>query len=73
MNFRIDLRTPVAAVRAAKQVVIIPHGNIREIDELPAEVRQTLRIVTVRSMDEVLLHALAPVTSLAAVASTHVQ
>ncbi|MCC6317879.1 MAG: endopeptidase La [Gemmatimonadaceae bacterium] len=44
----------VAAVRAEKQLVIIPHGNAREIEELPIEVRQSLTIRPVRSMDEVL-------------------
>ena len=49
----------VAAVRSGKQLVLIPHGNAREVEELPVEVRQTLVIHPVRSMDEVLALALA--------------
>ncbi|MBC7894085.1 MAG: endopeptidase La [Cytophagaceae bacterium] len=49
----------VAAVRARKELVIIPHGNAREVEELPLEVRQGLTIRPVKSMDEVLELALA--------------
>ena len=49
----------VAAVRAAKELVLIPHGNAREVEELPVEVRQSLTIRPVKSMDEVLEFALS--------------
>jgi ATP-dependent Lon protease len=49
----------VAAVRSGKQLVIIPHGNAREVEELPVEVREALTIRPVKSMDEVLELALA--------------
>jgi ATP-dependent Lon protease len=38
--------------------VIIPHGNAREIEELPEEVTAGVRFVPVRTMDEVLAVAL---------------
>jgi ATP-dependent Lon protease len=49
----------VAAVRARKDMVLIPHANARELEEFPVEVRQALEIRPVRSMDEVLDLALA--------------
>jgi ATP-dependent Lon protease len=44
----------VAAHRNGIAHVIIPHGNIRDIEELPAEVREGIRFHPVRTMDEVL-------------------
>ncbi len=44
----------VAAHRNGISHVIIPHGNIRDIEELPAEVRTGIRFHPVRTMDEVL-------------------
>jgi ATP-dependent Lon protease len=48
----------VAAHRNKVSDVIIPHGNARDIDELPAEVRATVRFHPVKTMDEVLAIAL---------------
>jgi ATP-dependent Lon protease len=48
----------VAAHRQGFSTMIIPHGNIREIEELPEEVRQSLTIRAVKTMDEVLEIAL---------------
>jgi ATP-dependent Lon protease len=48
----------VAAHRAGVRHVIIPHGNEREIEELPDEVRQTTKFSVVKSMDDVLQIAL---------------
>ncbi|MGQ0647759.1 MAG: endopeptidase La [Gemmatimonadaceae bacterium] len=59
----------VAAVRAKKGVVLIPHANARELEEFPIEVRQALLIQPVRSMDEVLELALA-VPAARAIAAT---
>ena len=49
----------VAAHRNRMSTVIIPHDNQRDLDELPAEVREGLRFVPVKTMDEVLAVALA--------------
>jgi ATP-dependent Lon protease len=38
--------------------VIIPHGNARDIEELPEEVRASVRFHPVKTMDEVLAIAL---------------
>ena len=48
----------VAAHRNKVSDVIIPHGNARDIDELPEEVRATVRFHPVKTMDEVLAIAL---------------
>jgi ATP-dependent Lon protease len=43
--------------------VIIPHGNARDIEELPEEVRASVRFHPVKTMDEVLALALRPHTA----------
>ena len=48
----------VAAHRNHVADVIIPHGNEREIEELPEEVRSSIQFHPVRTMDEVLKLAL---------------
>lgn len=48
----------VAARRAGIETVLIPKPNERELSELPAEVRNSLNIVGVETMDEVLQLAL---------------
>jgi ATP-dependent Lon protease len=48
----------VAAHRNHIAHVIIPHGNARDLEELPQEVRDAVRFHPVKSMDEVLRHAL---------------
>ncbi|HEU4747106.1 MAG TPA: endopeptidase La [Gemmatimonadaceae bacterium] len=50
----------VAAHRNKVSDVIIPHGNWRDIEELPEEVRSTVRFHPVKTMDEVLSIALRP-------------
>jgi ATP-dependent Lon protease len=48
----------VAAHRNKVSDVIIPHGNARDIEELPEEVRASVRFHPVKTMDEVLALAL---------------
>ena len=50
----------VAAHRNKVSDVIIPHGNARDVEELPEEVRSTVRFHPVKTMDEVLSIALRP-------------
>jgi len=50
----------VAAHRNKVTDVIIPHGNARDVEELPAEVRASVRFHPVKTMDEVLAMALRP-------------
>ncbi len=51
----------VAAQRLGIRHVIMPAGNERELDDLPAEVRETVTFHPVRTMDEVLALALRQV------------
>ena len=48
----------VAALRAGVHTLLIPHENVKDIEELPAHVRESLQIVPVRDMREVLARAL---------------
>jgi ATP-dependent Lon protease len=48
----------VAAHRNKVSDVIIPHGNSRDLDELPEEVRAEVRFHPVKTMDEVLAIAM---------------
>jgi ATP-dependent Lon protease len=48
----------VAAHRNKIADVIIPHGNARDLDELPEEVRASVRFHPVKTMDEVLALAM---------------
>ena len=48
----------VAALRAQRTDVVIPHLNARELEELPEDVRSGLRFHPVQTMDEVLAVAL---------------
>ncbi|MFL5488014.1 MAG: endopeptidase La [Gemmatimonadaceae bacterium] len=50
----------VAAHRNKVSHVIVPSGNARDIDELPEEVRTSVRFHPVKTMDEVLAIALRP-------------
>jgi ATP-dependent Lon protease len=48
----------VAAERSRVSHVIIPHGNARDLDDVPAEVRNSVRFHPVKTMDDVLAIAL---------------
>lgn len=55
----------LAARRIGIQTVLIPEGNAREIPELPETVRQSVRFLPVRHVDEVFAAALEERTSVA--------
>jgi ATP-dependent Lon protease len=65
----------VAAHRNGIRHIIIPHGNVRDIEELPTEVRDAVAFHAVRTMDEVLAIALrvqpAAAREAVAVATAH--
>ena len=48
----------LAALRAGVKSVIIPKENWKDFEEMPKEVKDNLKILTVKSFDEVTLHAL---------------
>jgi ATP-dependent Lon protease len=50
----------VAAHRHRVAQVLIPHGNVRDVEELPPEVRAAVQFQPVRNVDEVLALALRP-------------
>ena len=50
----------VAAHRNGITQIIIPHGNARELDDLPADIRTAVTFHPVKTMDEVLRLALRP-------------
>jgi ATP-dependent Lon protease len=59
----------VAAHRYGIKHVIIPHGNAREVEDLPEDVRSGMTFHPVRTMDEVLAVALrAPAAAVREVA-----
>jgi ATP-dependent Lon protease len=53
----------IAAQRAGMKMVLLPKKNDKDIKELPSEAKKGLQIELVENMDQVLQHALAPVTS----------
>jgi ATP-dependent Lon protease len=50
----------LAAHRAGIKKVLLPTRNVRDLDEIPKEIREDLEIVLVAKVDEVLDHALLP-------------
>ena len=48
----------LAAYRAGVKTVLIPEGNVKDIDEIPEDVREKLNFVTADTMDTVLAAAL---------------
>ncbi|MDQ0188286.1 endopeptidase La [Alicyclobacillus cycloheptanicus] len=52
----------LAAHRAGIKTVLMPEGNERDLRDIPASVREAVRFVPVRHMDDVLAEALLPGT-----------
>ncbi len=50
----------LAAQRAGVTTVILPQGNEADLDDVPPATRQALTVHLVRTVDEVLTHALVP-------------
>jgi ATP-dependent Lon protease len=50
----------LAASRQGLGTVILPERNMDDLDDLPAEVRQAMRFVPARTLDDVLAVALPP-------------
>ena len=48
----------LAAHRGGIQTVLIPHSNVKDLPDIPAQVLEQLKVVDVRHMDEVLQHTL---------------
>ena len=54
-----SLKEKLLAARAAGiQKVLIPHDNEGDLDDLPAELKQDLQIIPIKTVDEVITHAL---------------
>jgi ATP-dependent Lon protease len=52
----------IAALRAGIKTIIIPKLNMKDVPDLPAEVKRRLKIIPVETVDEVLEAALEPAT-----------
>jgi len=48
----------VAARRSGLSTILIPQGNVKDLPEVPAEVRNALEFIPVENMDQVMEHAL---------------
>ena len=51
----------LGAVRGGTKKVLIPEDNVKDLEEIPANVKRDLEIVPVKTIDEVLSHALEEV------------
>jgi len=49
----------LAALRGGITTVLIPHENVKDLEEIPANVKKLLQIIPVETVDQVLAHALA--------------
>jgi ATP-dependent Lon protease len=58
----------LAAHRAGLRVVILPHRNERDVEDVPTEIRRDVQFVFVQDAAEVLRHALTPAVDLPRVA-----
>jgi ATP-dependent Lon protease len=50
----------LAAHRSGIATVLLPSRNLRDLDELPDDVRDALRFIPIETMDQVIAAALAP-------------
>ena len=50
----------LAALRYGIKTVIIPHGNVKDLKEIPKSQRKDIEFIPVKTVQEVLEHALVP-------------
>jgi len=50
----------LAALRAGINTVMLPERNRRDLDEIPADAREQLKLVWIKTVDEALATALGP-------------
>jgi ATP-dependent Lon protease len=50
----------LGADRAGVKEVILPRGNAADVEDVPADVRDRLRIIPVDALSEILVEALRP-------------
>jgi len=66
----------LAALRGGITKVLIPHENVKDLEEIPDNVKEGIEIVPVETVDEVLKHALveelSPITDWVEVSSKHI-
>ena len=48
----------IAAHRSGLNTILIPNGNINDIEDVPTEVKSALNIISVKTIEEVINHAL---------------
>jgi ATP-dependent Lon protease len=48
----------LAALRSGIKTVLIPHKNIKDLEEIPSEILNNIEIIPVKNVDEVLEHSL---------------
>lgn len=60
----------LAAVRGGMKKVLIPQDNVKDLRDIPEEVKSALEIVAVRDVEEVFTHALVNATPLASALSS---
>ena len=53
-DIRMILEKLMAAERAGLKKILIPEENVRDLDEVPEEVRKKLEILPVKTIEEVL-------------------
>ena len=51
----------LGAIRGGIKKVLIPEDNVKDLEEIPANIKRSLEIVSVSNIDEVLTHALLEV------------
>ena len=51
----------LGAIRGGIKKVLIPEDNVKDLEEIPANVKRSLEIISVSNIDEVLTHALLEV------------
>jgi ATP-dependent Lon protease len=48
----------LAALRAGIKIVLIPHKNVKDLEEIPDDIKNGLEIISVKNIDDILANAL---------------